>query len=109
MELEKILTEVKSEERSSLILLCGSVGDGKSHLLAYMKDKHPDLVEDVVIHNDSTESFDPNQNSIETLEQVLLPYDDLESNGTHTIIAINLVSYITFIVVNVKRKVYKSM
>ena len=77
-ELEKMLKEIKSSNESSLILLCGSVGDGKSHLLAYMKEKHPDLLKDVVVHNDSTESFDPDQNSLETLEQVLAPYNELK-------------------------------
>ena len=89
-ELEKMLKEIKSSNESSLILLCGSVGDGKSHLLAYMKEKHPDLLSDVVVHNDSTESFDPDQNSLETLEQVLAPYDEMNPAKQHTIIAINL-------------------
>ncbi len=78
LELEKMLIDIKKEGKPSLILLCGSVGDGKSHLLAFMKEKKPNLLDDVVIHNDSTESFDPDQNSLETLEQVLAPFDNVE-------------------------------
>lgn len=90
LELEKMLQEVKSDGEPSLILLCGSVGDGKSHLLAYMKEKHPDLLDGVIVHNDSTESFNPDQNSLEALEQVLGPYDEIDSLKQPTIIAINL-------------------
>ncbi len=36
-DLERILVKNKELNSSSLILLCGSVGDGKSHLLAYLK------------------------------------------------------------------------
>ena len=90
LELEKMLMDLKREGKPSLILLCGSVGDGKSHLLAFMKDKKPNLLDDVVIHNDSTESFDPDQNSLETLEQVLAPFDHVESAKKSAIIAINL-------------------
>ena len=39
LELEKLLIDVKKDGKPSLILLCGSVGDGKSHLLAFMKEK----------------------------------------------------------------------
>ncbi|MDC0706242.1 DNA phosphorothioation-dependent restriction protein DptF [Priestia sp. AB] len=91
-ELEKVLIKLKQKERSSLILLCGSVGDGKSHLLAYMKENYPDLLKDVTIHNDSTESYNPDKNSLETLEQVLAPFADAENGTTsrHVVIAINL-------------------
>jgi len=89
LELEKILTEIQNNGTPSLILLCGSVGDGKSHLLAFMKEKYENLLDNVVVHNDSTEAFNPDQNSLETLEQVLAPY----ANGfadKSIIIAINL-------------------
>jgi DNA phosphorothioation-dependent restriction protein DptF len=90
LELEKLLIEVKKDEKPSLILLCGSVGDGKSHLLAFMKENFPSLLSDVIIHNDSTESFNPQQNSLEALEQVLASYDNVNAAGKSVIIAINL-------------------
>ncbi|MGQ0440297.1 DNA phosphorothioation-dependent restriction protein DptF, partial [Bacillus sp. B-TM1] len=89
-ELETILIELKQKESPNLILLCGSVGDGKSHLLAYMNENHSDLLKDVKIHNDSTESYDPDKNSLETLEQVLAPFAENGTDNSHVIIAINL-------------------
>ena len=44
----------------------------------------------MIIHNDSTESFDPQQNSLEALEQVLAPYDNVNAAEKSAIIAINL-------------------
>src|SRR5699024_2451539 len=41
---ESVLEDVKQKKDPQLILLCGSVGDGKSHLLAYMKSKKPELI-----------------------------------------------------------------
>ena len=73
-------------------MLSGSVGDGKSHLLSYMKYKHPDLMENFSIHNDATESFDPNLTAIETLNKVLEPFSDENINESNEklILAINL-------------------
>jgi len=59
-DLEKILIENKNKEQGNLILLCGSVGDGKSHILAYLNKKSPELLRDYEIYNDATESFSPN-------------------------------------------------
>lgn len=91
-ELERVLENVLQQEKPQLILLCGSVGDGKSHLLAYLKAEKPELTENVMIHNDSTESFNPEENSLDTLEYVLQHFDDDSSqrHGQHTVIAINL-------------------
>lgn len=89
-ELENILVDLKDNSSPSLILLCGSVGDGKSHLLAYMKENHKDLMQDVIIHNDSTESYDPDKSSLDTLEQVLAPFDEGNEPEKHIVIAINL-------------------
>lgn len=89
-EFEEILKELKQKERPGLLLLCGSVGDGKSHLLAYMKAKHSDLFEGVFIHNDSTESYDYDKNSLETLEKVLSQFDMNGTASRPVIIAINL-------------------
>lgn len=91
-EFEKVLTDIKQYDEPQLILLCGSVGDGKSHLLAYMKEEKQELMSNVIDHNDSTESFNPQENSLDTLEYVLDNFDDHQSksNKQHTVIAINL-------------------
>lgn len=39
LKVEDILKKRLNEKRSNLILLCGSVGDGKSHLLAYLNEE----------------------------------------------------------------------
>src|SRR5699024_4524973 len=46
----------------------------------------------VMDHNDSTESFNPEENSLDTLEYILKKFDDDQgkADGQHTVIAINL-------------------
>ncbi len=91
-ELEDKLEELSNKDSAQLIMLSGSVGDGKSHLLSYMKYKHPELMENFSIHNDATESFDPNLTAIETLTKVLEPFSDENINKSNEklILAINL-------------------
>lgn len=84
------LSEVKESKEKRLILLGGSVGDGKSHLLSYIKENYPTLLEGVLDHNDSTESYDPNKDSISTLEKVLASFNDGQEPEQSQIIAINL-------------------
>ncbi len=43
--------------RKSLILLCGNIGNGKSHLISYLKNCHNELVKEYKIHNDAIESY----------------------------------------------------
>ena len=85
--------QIANDDSSHLIMLCGNVGDGKSHLLAYLNSKRPDLAEKFQIYNDATESFDQNEDSIETLAtKVLKPFNDenLNSSNKKIILAINL-------------------
>lgn len=91
-ELKNKLEELSNKNSSQLIMLAGSVGDGKSHLLSYMKYKHPDLMNKFDIHNDATESFDPNLTAIETLNKVLEPFSDenIDNSNKKLILAINL-------------------
>ncbi|MBM7691628.1 DNA phosphorothioation-dependent restriction protein DptF [Peribacillus deserti] len=92
LDLEHILEKNVNSRKGNLILLCGSVGDGKSHLLAYLKEKKPQLIDQYTIFNDATESFSPSKNAMETLEEVLQNFSD-EKIGTCThkvILAINM-------------------
>lgn len=91
-DLEIALKTSITMEQSQLILLCGSVGDGKSHLLSYMKNEHPELMNQFSIHNDATESFDPQKSSLDTLSEVLNPFSDenINSSDEKLILAINL-------------------
>ena len=90
--LHRKLVEVENKEGSHIIMLTGSVGDGKSHLLSYMKSNYPELMGKFSIHNDATESFDPNLTAIETLLDVLEPFNDknINFNSEKLILAINL-------------------
>lgn len=91
-DIEEILLKNKDSHFPSLVLLCGSVGDGKSHLLAYLKENNPELITGYEIYNDATESFSPEKNAMETLEEILKDYSDehLANTQTKAIIAINM-------------------
>lgn len=106
LDLENILERNESRETGNLILLCGSVGDGKSHLLAYLKEKKPDLIKDYTIFNDATESFSPNKDAMETLEEALNSFSDqkIEHSTQKVILAINMGVLHNFI--NTKHKEY---
>lgn len=92
LDLEEVLQNQSQKTEASLILLCGSVGDGKSHLLAYMNKKYPEIMKEYFIHNDATESFSPGKDAMETLEELLNPFSDenIDSANEKIILAINL-------------------
>ncbi|WP_127484298.1 DNA phosphorothioation-dependent restriction protein DptF [Paenibacillus ehimensis] len=100
-ELEKIILKSRQSERSQLILVCGGVGDGKSHTLSFLKNKYTFLSSEFYLHNDATESFDPQKTSIETLAECFDHFSDegLESNNEvkKAILAINLGALNNFI------------
>lgn len=92
-DLKKILRKVNASEKKNLILLCGSAGDGKSHLLSYLKNSDGEnLLEGYTIYNDATESNSPSKTAIETLNELLDSFKDvnLELPGKNIILAINL-------------------
>jgi DNA phosphorothioation-dependent restriction protein DptF len=89
-EIIEALKRLEQQDEKQLILLCGSVGDGKSHLLSYLKSAYSSLFFDVFVHNDATESHSPNESSIETLEKVLQGFNDGHTPTQHTIVAINI-------------------
>lgn len=92
LDFEKILKGRTNTNKGNLILLCGSVGDGKSHLLAYLKENKSELLKEYTIYNDATESFSPGKNAMETLEEVLKGFSDERIDQTHEkiILAINM-------------------
>ena len=92
-DLKGILRQVNGSSKKTLILLCGSAGDGKSHLLSYLKNSDAEkLLENYVVYNDATESNAPEKTAIETLCEVLSGFKDenLDHEGPNTILAINL-------------------
>ncbi|WP_375105967.1 DNA phosphorothioation-dependent restriction protein DptF [Lysinibacillus fusiformis] len=91
-KIEEILEQRTSKEESNLILLCGSVGDGKSHLLAYLNEEKKEWISQYTVFNDATESFSPSKTALETLEELLQNFSDQKLNESteKIIIAINL-------------------
>ncbi|MDV2884692.1 DNA phosphorothioation-dependent restriction protein DptF [Alkalihalophilus pseudofirmus] len=92
LDFESVLERAQTSAGPQLILLCGSVGDGKSHLLAYIKEKKPQLLEGFQILNDATESFSPNMNAMETLSELLDGFSDdkISYSNDKVVLAINL-------------------
>lgn len=86
----RALEEAESKNGAHLIMLCGSVGDGKSHLISYVHEIRPELLEQVYVHNDSTESHNPSEDEIETLEKVLAPFEGRGTGRDKVVLAINL-------------------
>lgn len=92
-DLKNLLRKVNVSGKKTLVLLCGSAGDGKSHLLSYLKNADgEDLINQYVVYNDATESSAPSKTAIQTLNEFLAPYkdDNLEIPGQNVILAINL-------------------
>ncbi|WP_052714317.1 DNA phosphorothioation-dependent restriction protein DptF [Paenibacillus dauci] len=101
-ELEKHINEAYASPNARLILVCGGVGDGKSHILSYLKNKYIFLNDDTYfyLHNDATESFSPHKTSIETLASVLDNFSDeglQQQNTQNIVLAINLGALNNFI------------
>ncbi|PZX04587.1 DNA phosphorothioation-dependent restriction protein DptF [Psychrobacillus insolitus] len=84
------IEELEHQPKKQLILLAGSVGDGKSHLLSFLKSKYPNYFHQINVHNDATESHNPEESSINTLEKVLQEFNDNQIPEKHTIVAINI-------------------
>lgn len=94
-DLKELLRNVNRSGKKTLVLLCGSAGDGKSHLLSYLKNTDGEhLVDDerYSIYNDATESSSPTKTAIETLSEFLSSYKDanIDKPGKNVILAINL-------------------
>ncbi len=93
IDLKEILRKVNASSQKTLVLLCGSAGDGKSHLLSYLKNADEEnLIQNYFIYNDATESSAPSMTAIETLNEFLDGFKDenLDQPGQNVILAINL-------------------
>ena len=98
-ELKEIILAADKEECAQLILVCGSVGDGKSHIISYFKNKNPEVMCNFTLHNDATESLEPNKTSMDTLNDILDNFSDekIETSTEKLILAINLGTLNNFI------------
>lgn len=98
-KLKQIIIHSSALSSAQLILVCGNVGDGKSHILSYL---HKDIANEInkfQIHNDATESHNPNESSNDTLYRVLNSFKDenIEQSNAKIILAINLGTLSKFI------------
>lgn len=98
-ELQEIILEAHKQDNSQLILVCGSVGDGKSHIISYFKNKYPEIMSKFTLHNDATESLEPDKTSMDTLNDLLENFTDekIEVSNEKLILAINLGTLNNFI------------
>lgn len=90
-DLIETINKVNNSKRKTLVLLCGSAGDGKSHLLSYLKNEVK-ILGNYTVYNDATESSAPSKTAIETLHDALSDFSDenIDSPGKNFILAINL-------------------
>ena len=90
--LRDLLSRLEKVSQKRLVLVCGSAGDGKSHLLSYLRNE-AHLLDDYMVYSDATESDAPNKTAISTLAKRIEAFNDenIDNGGTEkVIIAINL-------------------
>jgi DNA phosphorothioation-dependent restriction protein DptF len=98
-KLKNIISKASESDKAQLLLVCGNVGDGKSHILSHLHDELKSIINQFTIHNDATESHNPHESSNETLYKLLQGFKD-EKIGTSKdkiILAINLGTLSKFI------------
>ena len=100
-ELRNLLRKINANQKKCLVLLCGSAGDGKSHLISYLKNADSEgLLDGFEPYNDATESAEPRLTSIETLAKKLSAFNDenCQNDGSEKmILAVNLGTLNNFI------------
>lgn len=78
------------DEGGGIVLLVGSAGDGKSHLISCMRKQFPDA--DISYYNDATASSSPHKTAVQTLQEALQDYTDdhILTTSRKLVLAINL-------------------
>ena len=100
-ELRNLLKKINESNQKTLVLLCGSAGDGKSHLMSYLRHADSEhLLDSFELYNDATESSAPELTFDETLAERLAPFNDENyqiNDHYKMIMAINLGTLNNFI------------
>lgn len=98
-KLKNIISKASESDKAQLLLVCGNVGDGKSHILSHLHDELENIISEFTIHNDATESHNPNESSNVTLYKLLQGFKDEKINTSKDkiILAINLGTLSKFI------------
>ena len=104
-----ILESTYNSNHAELILLCGSVGDGKSHMLSYCKEKYPEMIGEFYVHNDSTASLYVDKPAAFTLMEIMEDFadDKIESSTAKVILAINLGTLSNFLTMDTENRFTK--
>lgn len=93
-DLRILLRKINASNKKTMIILTGSAGDGKSHLISFLKNKDVEnLLEGFQIINDATESNHPEKTAVETLAAKLEAFSDRNLENVQSdrlILAINL-------------------
>lgn len=89
-----LIHEISGVDHKQLVLVCGSAGDGKSHLLSYLKFEDKDKILDSWrVINDATESDFPTETAVQTLGKRIEAFRDdrIDDGGNEKVVlAINL-------------------
>lgn len=99
-ELKTKIERANNKSDKSLIMVCGSVGDGKSHIISMLRSKVTYIDMNFDIHNDATESHVPSKSFKEVLDEKLDEFSDEiidEHSNYKLILAINLGTLSNFI------------
>lgn len=85
--LRDLLLRIEKVSQKRLVLVCGSAGDGKSHLLSYLRNE-AHLLDDYMVYSDATESDAPNKTAISTLAKRIEAFNDenIDNGGTEKVI-----------------------
>ncbi|MFE3849300.1 DNA phosphorothioation-dependent restriction protein DptF [Flavobacterium sp. LB3P45] len=98
-KLKNIILRASERDNAQLLLVCGNVGDGKSHILSHLHDELENIISEFTIHNDATESHNPNESCNVTLYKLLQGFKDekIDTSKDKIILAINLGTLSKFI------------
>lgn len=96
---DKLMVKMDEIDRvgGGIILLIGSAGDGKSHLISRIKQMSD--WNEHCFYNDATASSSPKKTAIDTLKEALVPFKDanLRTTTEKLVLAINLGKLNSFI------------
>lgn len=78
------------KEGGGILLLVGSAGDGKSHMISYLRSKKD--YSDFIFYNDATEGCSPQMSAVETLKFALRKYcnETFNETSSKTVLAVNI-------------------
>lgn len=78
------------QEGGGILLLVGSAGDGKSHMISYLRSK--EKYRDFQFYNDGTESCSTQISAVETMKFALRDYCDetINTTSSKTVLAVNI-------------------